>query len=263
MQFNFNKFITFVIPMEKETQKSEWFEEWFNTPYYHILYKNRNLSEAEIFVKNLVCRLNIRPEHEVLDLACGKGRHSIFLNKLGFNVTGADLSANSIREAQKFENERLHFIVQDMRDTIPGKKFDFVVNLFTSFGYFDDQEDNLKVLNSIHAMLTPKGKLVIDFFNLDYVVREMKPEETKSVDGIDFHIVKKFDGRHIHKKITFTDKGKNYSFTERVQGLGPGDFAKLLEMSGFQLTDTFGDFNLNPFDKERSDRFILIAEKKS
>lgn len=249
--------------MKNEVQKTEWFEEWFNTPYYHILYKNRNYHEAEVFVSNLVCRLDIQPEDHVLDLACGKGRHSVFLNKLGLKVTGADLSINSIEAARALENERLHFIRHDMREVIPGAEFDFVVNLFTSFGYFDDQADNLKVLHSIHQMLTPEGKLVIDFFNLDYVVREMKAVEVKTVEGIDFHITKRFDGKHIYKQITFTDKGKAHTYTERVQGLGMADFEKLLGMAGFTITDTFGDFQLHPFDAQQSDRLILIATKNA
>ncbi len=263
MQVNFNKFCIFAVRMKKEAPKSEWFEEWFNTPYYHILYKNRNHHEAEVFVSNLVCRLDIKAEDHVLDLACGKGRHSIFLNKLGLQVTGADLSSNSICEAREAENERLHFIRHDMREVIPNAKFDFVVNLFTSFGYFDDQADNLKVLNSIHEMLTPEGKLVIDFFNLEHVVREMKAEETKTIDGIDFHIFKRFDGKHIYKTITFTHQGQEHSHTERVQGLAAADFEKLLQLSGFRIEDTFGDFQLNPFDNEQSDRFILIATKNA
>lgn len=261
MQSDFNKLLTFAVPMENNAQKSEWFEEWFNTPYYHILYQHRDDDEAEIFVGNLVHKLNIQPEDHVLDLACGKGRHSVFLNKLGLNVTGADLSPNSICEAKKAENDRLHFIRHDMRDVISGAKFDFVLNLFTSFGYFDDQQDNLKVLRSIHEMLAPHGKLLIDFFNIDHVIRKMKPEETKSVEGIDFHISKTFDGKHIYKKISFTDQGKHHEYTERVQGLSPGDFEKLLQLAGFTLIDTFGNIHLEPFDREKSDRFILIAGK--
>lgn len=248
--------------MENEAPKSEWFEEWFNTPYYHILYKSRNYSEAEVFVSNLVEKLAIKPQNQVLDLACGKGRHSIFLNKLGLKVTGADLSLNSIQAAKRSENDRLHFIRHDMREVIPGAKFDVVLNLFTSFGYFDTQEDNLKVLRSVHEMLVPGGKLVIDFFNLEHVKQVMKPAEVKTIDGIDFHIRKAFDGGHILKQIDFIDQGKKYMYTERVQGLTPEDFASLLHQAGFRMLDTFGDIHLHPFDRDRSERFILIAGKE-
>ena len=83
--------------MTKDT--TQWFTSWFDTPYYHTLYKDRNHSEAQVFMDNLTNYLNV-PEHgEILDLACGKGRHSIYLNSLGYNVTGVDLSENSIEYA--------------------------------------------------------------------------------------------------------------------------------------------------------------------
>lgn len=246
--------------MENLPQNPEWFEEWFDTRYYHILYKDRNHAEAETFVMNLVNRLQMKPEHEVLDLACGKGRHSIFLNKLGLHVTGADLSCNSIAEARKSENADLHFVVHDMREVLEGYQFDFIVNLFTSFGYFDDQSDNLLVLQSIRQMLAPGGKLVIDFMNTEYVTANMVVHETKVVEGIAFQLERSSDGAHIYKKIQFDDAGKSFCFTEKVQALTLADFQKLLEKTGFTLLETFGDFQLNPFDAQTSERLILIAE---
>jgi SAM-dependent methyltransferase len=247
--------------MEEQKEKCEWFEEWFNTPFYHILYKNRNLDEAQLFVQNLVRYLQLAPSQHVLDLACGKGRHSIYLNQLGMRVTGADLSANSIAEAKKFENDRLDFLVHDMRFPIAERHFDVVVNLFTSFGYFDQQADNEQVLKSIHQMLVPNGKLVIDFFNLHSVLKNMKAFEIKTIDGIEFNISKRFDGNHIYKQIDFVDAGKNYSFTERVQGMDVDQFNHLLKQAGFEVQAVFGDFQLRPFDQEHSDRVILIAQK--
>jgi 2-polyprenyl-3-methyl-5-hydroxy-6-metoxy-1,4-benzoquinol methylase len=246
--------------MENSTQHSEWFEEWFDTHYYHILYKNRNHAEAETFVLNLVQHLQMKPEHEVLDLACGKGRHSIFLNKLGLHVTGADLSCNSIAEASQSENSDLHFVVHDMREVLEGHQFDFIVNLFTSFGYFDNQSDNLRVLQSIRQMLAPGGKLVIDFMNSQYVTQNMVVHETKEVEGLVFHLERSTDGAHIYKQIQFEDGGQQHCYKEKVQALTLSDFQKLLEKTGFTLLETFGDFQLNPFNANTSERLILIAE---
>ena len=72
------------------TIKKKWFQSWFDTSYYHTLYKHRDDKEAQMFMKNLVRHLEIDSDQHILDLACGKGRHSIFLNQLGFNVTGVD-----------------------------------------------------------------------------------------------------------------------------------------------------------------------------
>ena len=110
-----------------------WFESWFDTEYYHILYKERNDEEAQLLMDNLTHYLNLPEDAKILDLACGKGRHAIYLNSLGFDVTGADLSENSIKEASEFANEKLHFKVHDMRETC-NEKYDAIFNLFTSFG---------------------------------------------------------------------------------------------------------------------------------
>ncbi|MDC1395816.1 methyltransferase domain-containing protein, partial [Bacteroidia bacterium] len=114
---------------------SKWFETWFDSEYYHLLYKDRDYTEAEAFVEKLVTYLNPGKDALIYDLACGKGRHSIHLNKLGLNVEGSDYSTNSINYAKKSENSRLHFYEQDMRDAMP-KQYNYILNLFTSFGYF-------------------------------------------------------------------------------------------------------------------------------
>jgi len=91
-----------------KTEEKDWFSEWFNTPYYHILYKDRNDNEAQFFMDNLTHYLNLPQDAQILDLACGKGRHSIYLNNLGYQVTGVDISSNSIKIANKSANEKLH-----------------------------------------------------------------------------------------------------------------------------------------------------------
>ena len=242
--------------------KNDWFASWFDTNYYHLLYKNRNDDEARLLIEHLVEHLNLAPNSKALDLACGKGRHSITLNELGFDVLGVDLSANSISEAKQFENETLHFDVCDMRESFAKSKFDAVFNLFTSFGYFDKKSDNEKVIIAMHEMLKENGMLVIDFMNTNRVIDTLVESETKFVDPIEFKITRQYDGNHIFKHINFDDKGKKYSYTERVQALKLNDFRALLTENGFNILSTFGDFDLNPFQEGTSDRLILVAEKK-
>lgn len=242
--------------------KDEWFKTWFDTSYYHILYQNRNFTEAERFISNLLGYLKLPNQTNCLDLACGKGRHAVFLNKNGLNVTGVDLSINSIKEAKPFENESLSFDVHDMREVYKENAYDIVFNLFTSFGYFDNYEDNLKVLNSVNTMLVADGKLVIDFMNADFVLNNLVKEEVKTMDGIDFFITRSYDGNHIYKNINFVDKGEEFSFQEKVQAIKKDEFESLLEKAGFNILDVFGDFSLAPFNKDKSDRLIIIAKKK-
>ncbi len=241
----------------------EWFAEWFDTPYYHLLYHNRDQGEARTFIQNLVGQLPIQKGDSVLDLACGKGRHTRILAELGFQVTGADLSANSIKEAQQTMVNGTQFIVHDMRYPIPNRSFQCVFNLFTSFGYFDSLEDNRSVISSVREMLEPHGHFVIDFMNSCFVIDHLVSEETKTMGGIDFHIHRTFDDQHILKDIRFVDKGKNFHYEERVQALTLDDFQEMLEDNGFQILRTFGNFNLASFDRQHSDRLIIIAQKKS
>ena len=238
-------------------QPSNWFESWFDTEYYHILYKERNDEEAQLLMDNLTHYLNLPEDAKILDLACGKGRHAIYLNSLGFDVTGADLSENSIKEASKFANEKLHFKVHDMRETC-NEKYDAIFNLFTSFGYFEDDADNYKTIKAIHNSLTETGFAVIDFMNVDYVLENLVADEVKSVDGIDFHIKRYYKDGHIFKKISFEDKGQQYHFTERVQALRLEDFEKIMEDAGIYLLDIFGDYKLRKFFKTQSERLIMI-----
>ena len=242
-------------------EKKEWFAEWFDTPYYHILYKHRDHQEAEKFIKRLCSFLKIDLDSHLLDLACGKGRHALMLNKLGYKVLGADLSPQSIAEASRFSNDRLEFTVHDMREPIEARQFNCIFNLFTSFGYFDSKKDNLKVLQSIHSMLLPHGILVIDFMNADKVIQTLIPKESKTIDGVTFDIERHSDGQHIYKAIRFTDQGHSYHFTERVQSLKRIDFSNLLSEVGFDILHTFGDFELNAFDANNSDRLIIIASR--
>lgn len=247
---------------ESKTTPANWFESWFDSPYYHLLYANRDYSEAEFFIANLVSQLGLKAGASVLDLACGKGRHAFSLSGYDLDVLGLDLSPNSIAEARKLTHDSLHFDVHDMREVYPGRQFDVVFNLFTSFGYFDDSGENLKVLQSVHVMLRPGGTLIIDFMNAAKVVHELVNRETKTVEGIDFHIERMYDGRHIHKHIRFSDQGQDFHFTERVQALDLKDFKELLGQAGFELANTYGDYALNAFDPSKSPRLILEAQKR-
>ena len=245
-------------PTENQLKSTEnWYTSWFDTPYYHILYKDRNYREAQVFMDNLTHYLNLPEKAKVLDLACGKGRHSIYLNQLGFTVLGADLSENSITEATKNTNETLHFKVHDMREPFE-EKFDAIFNLFTSFGYFENDEDNLTTLKAIKESLTEYGFAVIDFMNVAQVLETLVPEETKTVEEIDFHIKRYLKDGHIYKEIDFEDKGQKFHFTAKVKALTLKDFEELMEEAGIYLLDIFGDYKLKKFHKTDSERLIMI-----
>lgn len=241
--------------MSNETVK--WYASWFNTPYYHILYKNRDDSEAKRFMDRLTQHLSIQKEETILDLACGKGRHSVYLNSLGYKVTGVDLSKNSIDYAKKYENERLQFAIHDM--TTPyAEKFDFIFNLFTSFGYFENEIDNQNTISSIKKALKPNGIGVIDFLNADYVIENLVPKENKTIEGIHFKINRFVENGFIIKQINFVDGGQEFSFQEKVKAIRINDFESYFEKAGLTLLETYGDYQLSTFKKTNSKRLILI-----
>jgi SAM-dependent methyltransferase len=240
-------------------QGKEWFADWFDTTYYHTLYKNRDLCEAKEFIQRLVDHLPLRKGDRVLDLACGKGRHALTLSESGFELLGVDLSEKSIAKAKELESDNLKFRVHDMREVLPNEQFDAIFNLFTSFGYFDSIQENEKAIDSLSKMLKPNGLLVIDFMNIHQVVENLVESETKTVDGIDFDIRRFYDGKHIFKDIRFRADGQDHWFTERVQALELEDFSALLDAANFKILDSFGDFDLRPFDESSSERLIIIA----
>tara|TARA_B110000914_G_scaffold224516_1_gene242475 strand:+ start:621 stop:1364 length:744 start_codon:yes stop_codon:yes gene_type:complete len=242
-------------------EKQEWFETWFDTSYYHMLYKNRNDEEAHFFMKNLINYLTIKANSKVLDLACGKGRHAVFLNQQKLDVVGVDLSGESIVHAKQFENDSLHFDVHDMRVIYKENTFDYVFNLFTSFGYFKDDNENQKAVSSMEKMLNEKGVLVIDFLNATKTINNLVQKEEKLIDGIQFNISRRVEDGFIVKQIAFTDKGKDFSFEERVKALKLKDFQQFFDKTKLELVEVFGNFALEKYEEENSDRLIMILRK--
>ena len=234
-----------------------WYTSWFDSPYYHILYQDRDHKEAAVFMDNLTRYLCLNSENTILDLACGRGRHSLYLNSLGYPVTGVDLSEQSIAFASQYENDTLQFKVHNMCYPI-GEKYDAVFNLFTSFGYFDDESDNLNTIKAIKSNLKKTGYGVIDFMNVVYVTKNLVPQEIKVIDHIPFHIKRYIKDGFIFKDITFSIKGRKHFFTERVKLLTLSDFESYFTQAGVRLKATFGNYKLEKFDPHNSERLILI-----
>ncbi len=239
--------------------KNNWFTSWFDTPYYHMLYKNRDNEEAQFFIRNITEFLSLSKTSHIADIPCGKGRHAIYLNSLGYTVTGGDLSKNSIRFARKFENETLDFQVWDMRKPY-SEEYDAIFNLFTSFGYFDNDEDDVLVLEHMKDALTENGVLVLDFLNVDKVAKTLIKKEKKRVDGITFYIEREIKDGFILKHIKFSADKQRYNFTEYVKLLDLTKMQHYFEKAGLKIIHTFGDYSLNKFDKKTSNRLILVAK---
>ncbi len=238
----------------------EWFESWFNTPYYHILYKHRDDTEAKIFLKKLMDHLAPSPKCKILDLACGQGRHSIYLDSLGYKVTGYDLSEASISHALEKSEGNAIFKVQDMREAYE-ERFDLILNLFTSFGYFENENDHFKAIDEVSKGLTKHGVFVLDFMNVKKILLGLVEEEVQQIEGISFRIKRSIIDDQIVKSISFTHNDSTHEYYEKVKAFSLSDLASLLERTGLQIRELFGDYELNPFDATQSERLILIASK--
>ncbi len=240
-------------------KKKDWFVSWFDTNYYHTLYSHRDDDEAQEFIINIVNFLNFKKDDVLLDLGCGKGRHSIYLNSLGYNVVGADLSKNSIQLAKQFENDRLKFIEQDMRDPF-NTTYNAILNLFTSFGFFEDDADDIAVLQNIKNGLKHEGFAIIDFMNVKKVVSNLVSEEIQTIEGISFKINRYLKDGFIVKEINFDADGEHHTYLEKVKSLELPKIKSYLNSVDFKIKHTFGNYQLEDFNEETSDRLILVLE---
>jgi len=238
-----------------------WFEDWFDSPFYHLLYHNRGQVEAQLFIENLLGYLQPPDQARMLDMACGRGRHALLLASKGFQVIGTDLSPNNIAYAQKFDHQNLSFYVHDMRHPFLPHHFDYVFNFFTSFGYFTDPADNLKTIKSVYSELKQCGIFVLDFLNPAYVRAHYVHEETRVIGEVHFHIRRSITAGRIIKEITVEQSGQKFHFMENVALLEKRDFEQLFAAAGLHLQEVFGDYTLCAFDPEHSPRCILIAQK--
>ena len=238
-----------------------WFATWFDSPYYHLLYKNRDEKEAQVFIDNLIEKLQLKKGSKLIDIACGKGRHATYFNKKGMNVVGVDLSPNSIASAKQNENNNLQFSVHDMREVYKENHFDIVTNLFTSFGYFENKDDEQKAINAMAENLKSDGVLIIDFMNIKKIIANLISSEKKTIDGITFNIKRSVQNNHIIKDIEIIDDNETQHFQEKVKAITLADFSAFVSNVGLNIIDIFGNYKLDDFDATISDRLILICKK--
>ncbi|MDP2385933.1 MAG: class I SAM-dependent methyltransferase [Bacteroidota bacterium] len=242
-------------------EKNKWFETWFDTPYYHTLYFKRDTKEAEGFISTLVKHLKPVPDSKCWDLACGKGRHSIILNKQGLFVIGTDLSEQNILYAGQFEKEGLEFYRLDMRSPFRTNYFDYVVNLFTSFGYFEKKSDDLKVFKSVYDSLKQGGSFIFDYLNGSMILNCLVKNETKEIDGVQFTISKEFVKGRIQKYINIKDGNKELNFQESLTIYNKEEILAYATSVGLTCKEVFGNYNMEAFNAEQSDRMIFIFIK--
>jgi SAM-dependent methyltransferase len=245
--------------------EQEWFRYWFDSPFYHKLYFERDEKEAENFIRKLITRLGLKPGSRILDVACGRGRHSKVFAKLGFDVTGIDLSPASIEYARQFEAPNLRFYIHDMRLPFWGNYFDHAFNFFTSFGYFRTRREHDAAIRTIARSLKAGGIFVLDYLNVHYAEDHLQPQTFKQYNGTTFNITRLNDTSHFYKTISISDPSltKPIKVTEKVAKFSFGDFNEMLGYQHMQIEELFGDYELNSYDIKSTPRLIIVARKNT
>jgi SAM-dependent methyltransferase len=243
--------------------EKEWYKAWFNSPFYHKLYFEHDENEAQKFILRLLKYLKPQEGSRFLDVACGRGRHSRFLAAQGIDVTGIDLSVDSIQYAKQFEKENLHFYQHDMRLPMWANYFDYALNFFTSFGYFATRREHDDAIRTIAKSLKQRGVLLFDYLNVHYVEERLVHDEIKMVGDTQYEIHRWMDKDHFYKKIIVTDPSLNApkEFTEEVAKLSLGDFTDMLSFQKLQVIDVFGNYELSNYDIRRTPRMIVVGRK--
>lgn len=243
---------------------AEWFEEWFNSEEYLYLYKHRNEEDARDLFNLIIKNTALQKSSRVLDLACGAGRYSILFAKHSFDVTGVDLSKNLLSIAKENSSRlglNINFINQDLRKLNLPEKFHLVINLFTSFGYFQTDEENQKVINFVYNYLIDNGYFILDFFNTVHLRKNLIPVSyDKLADGV-IKQERKFEGNRIVKRVLVFRSGQEKIFYESIRAYCKEELVKLLSLSGFNILKVFGDYHGLEFEERTSPRIIIFAQK--
>lgn len=244
--------------------KSEWFKDWFNTEEYLNVYQHRNESDAEEHIKLILENVNIPSGAKILDMACGAGRHAIILARINFDVTAVDLSENLLSIAKKNtydENLKINFVHSDIRNFKSDNKFNLVLNLFTSFGYFESDEENFTVLQKAYDILVDDGFFVLDFFNSYFLQQNLVESSEEILGEVKIHQFRKIKGNRVTKKIVITKNGNLSQFEESVRMFTKDELVNAIQNIGFDIYKTFGDFLGNEFEQFTSQRLIMICKK--
>ena len=241
-----------------------WYDSWFGSSAYTLVYGHRDENEAATMVDLIERTVSLEPDASILDMGCGRGRHARELARRGYRVTGVDLSSASIADAQTKaaaeELKRVTFQEGDMRDPVCDACFDGVVNLFTAFGYFEDDDENQRALNAMAAALRPGGWFVQDFLNAPYVVSTLVPKDMRTEDGVTITQRRRVENGRVHKTIKLARDGVSETHRESVRLYDRNTLRQMHAAAGLDVQHTFGTYAGAPHTSE-TPRLILVSCK--
>jgi SAM-dependent methyltransferase len=245
---------------------AEWFQDesfWIDT--YPFLFPDQRFEIAEEEVEKILTLLAFQGK-TVLDLCCGPGRHALPLAKRGFTVTGVDCTPFLLEKARKraqAEHIGIEWVLEDMRNFVRPGAYDLVINMFTSFGYFEDEDENLQVLRNIYQSLKAGGMCVIDVVAKERLARVFQP--TTSERGPDGTLLMQRheivdDWTRIRNEwiLIKGDRAKTFTFQHTIYS--GQELKTLLRQAGFGSVRLFGDLEGNEYGLDAR-RLIAVARK--
>lgn len=244
-----------------DVKLKDWYKNWFGNDYL-TLYAHRNEDEANDLIDLIHSYIKVSPHAKILDLCCGQGRHALILAKLGYSVYGMDLSRALLQEAnnRKDKHHRAYFIQADMRYLPTLSSFHLLLNLFTSFGYFESDQENLAVFLEFYNALERGGNFVFDYLNPNHVIQNLVPYEHEELNTMKIDIERQIHGNRVQKKICLKKEKNESTFYESVKMYQPGEIFTMLKQAGLSVLHVFGDYHGSDFNQE-SPRLLVIGEK--
>jgi len=243
----------------------EWWATAFDELYLRLFETMLGPERTEREVMGSRVMLGLRPGDRILDLCCGQGRHAVPLARAGYRVAGLDHSAYLLDQARQRAAQvgaGVQWVQGDMRCLPWGERFDACLNLFTAFGYFDDEEDNQQVLHEVCRILKPGGKLLLDLSNRDYYLLRWLPRSWQRREGALVLEETDFDPLICRFTVTFTwiEGNHRQSISHSVRYYTAPEIEAMLWAAGLVPQAIYGDFDQTEFDIF-SPRMIVVAQK--
>jgi len=242
-----------------------WFEEWFASEDYLTVYKHRDEKEAELFRDLLLQTISLGDADEILDLGCGAGRHVLLFAEKGYRVTGVDQSEKLLEVARReAQLSGLHatFLRGDIRTISFKRQFRLILNIFTSFGYFEDDAQNFLLFSNVEKLLADNGTFVFDFLNEKYVRKNLIPQSLEKIENIVVNQNRRIENNRVIKDIELQKNGTSSNYTESVALYSYETILTHLNRSGLYVSRMFGNYNGDAFDLVSSPRLILLCGRQ-
>jgi len=250
---------------------AEWFKDWFASDQYLNVYKHRDESDAIKLLTLISQHISIPKDKLILDAACGAGRYTNLLLKSGYKAIGFDLSLPLLKKAkldleqsdQKDVVKENVYFRTDIRSVGLKKKFILILNVFTSFGYFNTDNENFRFIRDSVNFLRSDGYFVFDYLNKHYVINNLVEHSEKQTEDYLVRETRSIKENKVVKEIELEKDNQTKQFVESVALYSDSDIQKVFEAAGYKLLNKFGDYEGSEFNEQESSRLIMVLKNEN